>query len=90
MRVDVAGPNKGGHRILCRDCRFWIAPDFDEWELEHQTRLGSEQYGECPLGRSRNGEPPKGTLAFARDSEAYSAALRTLSDFGCVSFEEKT
>ena len=65
----------------CRDCRWWeqaiyLPPSID-------PRLG---YGECAKARAR-GDIQEGTLAFAFESNFWSADLITAADFGCVQFE---
>lgn len=68
----------------CRDCKFW---DKEDVFVTNETH---SQFGECKITRSDDGEPGEAaTLAFARDTEAYHAALMTSPDFGCVMFKAK-
>lgn len=77
--------------ITCGTCVHWEEPD--EFMQEFYKPDGGPEgpaWGHCLLARSVDGEPKNlNTLAFALDSEEYSARLNTRADFGCVQHEPK-
>lgn len=89
-RVTVVGPMSPGTikdlLVLmprCRGCRHWEPAVFIPPSID--PRPG---YGECAKARARGGVED-GALAFAFESNFWSADLITAADFGCVQFDPK-
>lgn len=67
----------------CRDCRWW-----EEAVFLPETLDGRIARGECARARARGSVEPN-ALAFAYESNFWSADLVTAADFGCVQFQPK-
>lgn len=64
----------------CKDCRHWYT----------HPCVKEKNIGSCQLATSSDAQPDNpSTLAWAEDTEQYSAWLNTKPEFGCVQFEEK-
>lgn len=64
----------------CKTCRHW----------DHDELIDERSWGSCMATRSKNGKPAcHGTLAYAVDSDEYSATLVTHEQFMCLQWEEK-
>lgn len=78
IQVDVAAVMP-----RCRGCRWWESAPYLPDSLD--TTIAR---GECSLARSR-GEAKPDALAFAYESNFWSADLITAADFGCVQWQAK-
>ena len=81
---------------LCKYCKYWQEPDSEYGEIIESGTCKAvpplwevTQWAEDYTSRSIKAEYAN-TLAFVQDGSDYIARLKTLPNFWCVMWEEKT